>query len=295
MPTISDLSGDLETAIDAVVDSYQGSLEINNLETAELPNKRAVIRAYNHIKPAIFMGFYSLRTLSAENLRHSVSENLYPAYEILCEQILRAFTYEARRGRSNGDARQRSHDALIRFLSQLPDLRVRLNDDALAAYDGDPAAGSFEDVIFSYPSIEAITAHRVAHLLYELEIPMIPRIISEYAHSQTGVDIHPGAKIGDRFFLDHGTGVVIGETTVIGRNVKIYQGVTLGALSLRRSQGELATSKRHPTIGDNVTIYAGATILGGDTVIGADSVIGGNVWLVKSVPPSSKVFGRPKE
>lgn len=296
MARMSDLSGDLERAIDAVVDSYEGPEEINNLESAALPNKRAVIAAFNHIKPAIFMGFYSLRSLSEENLRYSVSEHLYPAYELLCEQIQRAFTYEAASQRSPGWGKSHSHEVLIRVFNELPSLRRTLNGDALAAYEGDPAARSFEEIVFSYPTIEAITAHRFAHLLFRERVPMIPRILSEHAHSRTGVDIHPGAQIGERFFLDHGTGVVIGETSVIGDNVKVYQGVTLGALSVRRSEfdGELPP-KRHPTIEDNVTIYAGATILGGETVIGRNSTIGGNVWVVKSVPPNSKVFGRPRE
>lgn len=296
MPRISDLSGDLERAIDAVVDSYEGPEEINNLESAALPNRRAVIEGFNHLKPAIFMGFYSLRSLSRENLRYTVSEHLYPAYELLCEQIHRAFTYEHRVGRGPSVEPDHSHAALIRIFNELPKLRRALNCDALAAYEGDPAARSFEEIVFSYPALEAITAHRIAHLLYREKVPMIPRIISEYAHSRTGVDIHPGAQIGERFFLDHGTGVVIGETSQIGENVKMYQGVTLGALSVRRSEfaGTLP-AKRHPTIEDNVTIYAGATILGGGTVIGKNSTIGGNVWIVKSVPPNSKIFGKAKE
>ena len=296
MARISDLTGDLERTIDAFVESYEGPEEINNLESAALPNKRAVIEAFNHLKPAIFMGFYSLRPLNRENLRYSVSEHLYPAYELLCEQLHRAFTYEHRVGRGPATDRQAPHEALIRVFNRLPQLRHTLNGDAIAAYDGDPAARSFEEIIFSYPAIEAIAAYRVAHLLYEEKVPMIPRIISEYAHSRTGVDIHPGARIGEKFFLDHGTGVVIGETSEIGDNVKMYQGVTLGALSLKRSElGEKLLDKRHPTIEDDVTIYAGATILGGETVIGEGSVIGGNVWIIKSVAPGSKIFGKPRE
>jgi serine O-acetyltransferase len=166
----------------------------------------------------------------------------------------------------------------------------------MAAFHHDPAARSVEEVIFSYPALVAITAHRVAHVLHKIGVPMIPRIISEYAHSRTGIDINPGAEIGRRLFIDHGTGIVIGETAQIGEDVRLYQGVTLGALSTRReytsSDGEPV--KRHPTIEDRVTIYAGATILGGETVVGAESVIGGNVWLVRSVAPGSKIFGRPR-
>ena len=211
------------------------------------------------------------------------------------EQIHRAFTYEHRAGHGPEVSADHSHQVLLRIFNQIPRLRKTLNGDALAAFEGDPAARSFEEVIFSYPTIEAITAHRVAHLLYREKVPMIPRIMSEYAHSRTGVDIHPGAQLGERFFLDHGTGVVIGETSIIGDNVKMYQGVTLGALSVRRSECVSPGNKRHPTIESDVTIYAGATILGGATVIGRNSVIGGNVWIVKSVPPNSKIFGKPKE
>jgi serine O-acetyltransferase len=169
-------------------------------------------------------------------------------------------------------------------------LRRLLDLDVAAAFEGDPAAKSVEEVVFSYPTIHAITTHRIAHELYVEQVPMIPRIMTEEAHGNTGIDIHPGAQVGERFFIDHGTGVVIGETSAIGNRVKIYQGVTLGAISVRgENVTSLRTRKRHPTIEDDVTIYSGATILGGDTVIGAGSVIGGNVWLVESVPPGSKI------
>jgi serine O-acetyltransferase len=253
-----------------------------------------VIDAFNHLKPVIYLGFYSTRSLTPENLRHTVSEHLYPAYEILVDQIFRVFSYEKAMGRAPaGRGPEWSEEVVLRLFRALPSLRRTLNSDVLAAYDGDPAAKSVEEVIFSYPAIEAITAYRVAHVLYQEQVEMIPRIISEYAHSKTGIDIHPGAQIGERFFIDHGTGVVIGETSVIGRNVKIYQGVTLGALSIPRSGDSPRSGPRHPTIEDNVTIYSGATILGGDTVIGAGSVIGGNVWLVHSVPPNSKITYEP--
>lgn len=282
---------ELEQTIDDVVASYDGPEEINNLESAALPNRRAVIEAFDHIKPAIYMGFFSKRSLNRDNLRYSVSEHLYPAFEILCEQIARAVTYEERVGRADRQARPPgfSEDVVLRLFRQLPELRRVLNGDVLAAYEGDPAARSIEEIVFSYPAIQAITAQRIAHVLYREQVPMIPRIISEFAHSLTGIDLHPGAQIGERFFIDHGTGVVVGETCVIGNNVKVFQGVTLGALSTRRSD---AFRKRHPTIEDDVTIYSGATILGGDTTIGAGSIIGGNVWLIRSVPPGSKIFGR---
>jgi serine O-acetyltransferase len=263
-----------------------------------LPNKRAVVQAYNHLKPVIYMGFYSQRSLTRSNLRYALSEHLYPACEILVDQIGRALAYEERSGHVKSPwPAGWSEEVVLRLLRRIPELRRTLNADITAAFEGDPAAKSVEEIVFSYPVVEAITAHRIAHVLYLERVPIVPRIIAEHAHGLTGVDIHPGAKIGEGFFLDHGTGVVIGETSVIGRAVKMYQGVTLGALSTRRSECEVDPSrqKRHPTIEDNVTIYAGATILGGDTVIGEGSVIGGNVWLVRSTPPHSKIFGKAKE
>ena len=289
---------DLELAIDEVVKSYDGPQEINNLESAALPNKRAVIEAYNHIKPAIYLGFYSMRSLERRNLRFALSEHLYPAFETFVEQIDRALTYETGVGRAAGGFPSGwAEEVVLRLYKALPEVRRVLNTDVVAAFDGDPAARSVEEIVFSYPAIEALTAHRVAHVLYREKVPMIPRIIAEYAHSSTGIDLHPGASIGEAFFLDHGTGTVVGETSRIGNNVKLYQGVTLGALSTRRRECEQDgfTKQRHPTLEDNVTIYAGATILGGETVVGQGSVIGGNVWLVSSVPAGSKIFGRARE
>ena len=182
------------------------------------------------------------------------------------------------------------------FVAALPEVKRLVDTDVDAAYEGDPAAMSRMEVVMSYPGLYAVTVHRLAHVLYDLKVPIVPRIMSEIAHSKTGIDIHPGAKIGERFFIDHGTGVVIGETTVIGRNVKLYQGVTLGALSFEKDPvtGALVKGvKRHPNVEDNVVIYAGATILGGDTTIGHDSEIGGSVWLIESVPPNSRVYNKP--
>ena len=181
------------------------------------------------------------------------------------------------------------------FLAALPEVRRLVDTDVQAAYDGDPAATSRMEVVMAYPGLYAVTIHRLAHVLYKLKVPIIPRVMSELAHSKTGIDIHPGAPIGERFFIDHGTGVVIGETTIIGRNVRLYQGVTLGGLSFDKdSTGALVKGlKRHPNIEDNVVIYANATILGGDTTIGHDSEIGGNVWIKESVPPYSRVYNKP--
>lgn len=284
---------DLEQAIDQVVESYHRNEEIDNLESAALPNKRAVIEAFNHLTAVTYLGFYSTRALSRDNLRYAVSEGLYPAYEILVEQIERAITYEVTTHAAPSPGEGFSEAVVLRLLAGLPAIRRTLNGDVRAAFDGDPAAKSFEEIVFSYPAIRAITAYRIAHALQIEGVPLIPRILAEHAHSETGIDIHPGATIGERFFIDHGTGVVIGETAVIGNDVKIYQGVTLGALSAKRCPG--IGQKRHPTIEDGVTIYAHATILGGDTVIGRGSVVGGNVWLVRSIPAESKVEGRPRD
>ena len=287
---------DLEDVIDVIAASYDNDAEINNLDSAALPNKRAVITAFNHIMPVLYMGFYSTRALNRTNLRYAISEHLYPAQDILVEQIDRAVRYQERMGQvADQKPEGWSEDVVLRLLERIPELRRILNTDVRAAYDGDPAASSIEEVIFSYPSVQAITAYRVAHELCMSNVPMIPRIMTEHAHSKSGIDINPCAEIGESFFIDHGTGVVIGATAIIGRNVKLYQGVTLGALSVSwdEARGCHAT-KRHPTIEDDVTIYAGASIHGGDTVIGKGSVIGGNVWLTKSVPPGSKIFGRAK-
>lgn len=285
----------LETAIDCVAKSYEGPLEINNLESTALPNRRQVIEAYNHLLPMVFLGFYATRHLERTNLRHAISERAYPAFEILVDQIGRAISYEERIGRRSGSGRDWPEDVVLNLFKKLPEVREMLNSDVLAAYDGDPAVKSIEEVVFSVPGLRALTAHRIAHVLYQNDVPMIPRIISEYAHSHTGIDIHPGAQIGRSFFMDHGTGIVVGETTVIGDNCKLYQGVTLGAISVSRSQRAVngaPTKKRHPTLEDDVTIYSGAKILGGDTVIGRGSVIGANAWLLSSVPPGTRIMGR---
>ena len=287
---------DLEDVIDVIAGSYDNDAEINNLDSAALPNKRAVTTAFNHIMPVLYMGFYSTRALNRTNLRYAISEHLYPAQDILVEQIERAIRYQERMGRlAEKKPEGWSEDVVLRLFEKVPELRRVLNTDVRAAFDGDPAASSIEEVVFSYPSVQAITAYRVAHELFLADVPMIPRIFTEHAHSKSGIDINPGASIGESFFVDHGTGVVIGATAVIGRCVKLYQGVTLGALSVSRDEVDgRRGQKRHPTIEDDVTIYAGASIHGGDTVIGKGSVIGGNVWLTKSVPPGSKIFGRAK-
>ena len=219
--------------------------------------------------------------------------------QTLSEQVEVAFKYqcEFEKCRDCGDCRARAEAAVIHVVEALPEVKRILEKDIQAAYDGDPAAKSLMEIVMSYPGLHAIAVQRIAHLLYEKDVALIPRVMSELAHSRTGIDIHPGARIGAGFFIDHGTGVVIGETCIIGRNVKLYQGVTLGALSFPKDEhgNPIKGIKRHPEVRDDVTIYAGATILGGDTVVGEGSVIGGNVWLTHSVPPNSKVYNaQPK-
>jgi len=282
---------ELEAAIDDIAASYTGTLEIDNLASAALPNERRIVEAFHHLQPALFIGFYATRHLRPANLRHTVAEHLYAAHEILVEEIERALTYDAwTKRRRPCLAAGTGEDIVVRLMQALPELRALLEEDVQAAHAGDPSAKSIEEIVFSYPSLEAVTAYRIAHHLHQAGVPMVPRILAEHAHAQTGIDINPGARIGRRFFIDHGTGLVIGETAVIGSGVKLYHGVTLGALSIPGRDDDV-TAQRHPTLEDDVTIYSGATILGGETVIGRGSVIGGNVWLTKSVPPGTKVFG----
>ena len=213
-------------------------------------------------------------------------------YDIISEQVIHVLRHDCLRyGRTCSECESSGNDIALEIIRAIPSLRASLAEDVKGAYDGDPAAKSHDEVIFSYPGLYAITVYRIAHILHNLGVPQLPRIMTEHAHSLTGIDIHPGAQIGERFVIDHGTGIVVGETSVIGDNVRIYQNVTIGALSLPPDAGEkLRDAKRHPTIEDDVIIYSGATILGGDTVIGARSIVGGNVWLTQSVPADTKVF-----
>lgn len=283
----------LDQVLDALVESYRQPWEINNLETHALPNRRKVVEGFQHVLHLLFLGFFSTRRLDAQTMRFALGEHLLQAKEILSEQVNRAAAWEDRT-RAPDQRRPTGwcEACVMHLLAELPGLRETLRGDVAAAFRSDPAAESVEDVVFSYPGIFAIAAYRISHILYTQGVPMIPRILTEHAHTRTGIDIHPGARIGERFFIDHGTGVVIGATTEIGDDVRIYQGVTLGALSVRGDvvRDRETVEKRHPTLEDRVTVYAGATILGGDTIVGADSIIGGNVWLTRSVPPGSRIL-----
>jgi serine O-acetyltransferase len=256
-----------------------------------LPSREAVIRILDNLFAVLYPGFYGVQHLTPENVEYHVGSLLDDVAADLYKQAVLAAGFEAPAGTpatGNGAA----DTAVERFLRRLPVLRRLLLLDLEAAMNGDPAARSFAEIIFSYPGFQAITVQRIAHELWDLQVPLLPRIMTEYAHSKTGIDIHPGARIGESLFIDHGTGVVIGETAVLGKNVKIYQGVTLGALSFQRDEsGRLVRgTKRHPTLCDNVVVYAGATILGGETVIGEGAIIGGNTWVVESVAPGERVL-----
>jgi serine O-acetyltransferase len=283
----------LPSIVENILENYQNTPTTRNISESPLPNKTAIINILESIREILFPGYYGVSGLCWENVRYFIGSKLDELFVNLSTEISRSLRHECKQnGHICVECVDRAGQYCMEFFAKIPMIREMLGDDVQAAYDGDPAAKSLDEIIFSYPGIMAITTYRIAHELIIQGVPLIPRIMTEYAHGITGIDIHPGAKIGRSFFIDHGTGVVIGETAEIGDRVKIYQGVTLGALSFPKDDtGSLIRGrKRHPTIEDDVTIYAGATILGGDTVVGKGSVIGGNVWLVSSVPPGTKVI-----
>lgn len=282
---------------EAVCATYQDERGINHLDDSNMPQSSQVLEALELLLEILFPGYTGKHTVRRSGLTFAVGDLINNVYVILNEQVKRAFAYRCKvTCCTDCNCFRMADEATIRLLEKLPDIREILKTDVQAALDGDPAAKSSDEVVISYPGQRAIAVQRIAHELYAAQVPLIPRIMSEYAHTVTGIDIHPGATIGRSFFIDHGTGVVIGETAVIGEMVKIYQGVTLGALSFPHDEsGNLIKgTKRHPNIEDNVTIYAGATILGNIT-IGRDSVVGGNVWLTDSVPPGTKITIAPPE
>jgi len=276
-----------------LVESYErAGVKIHHLDRRPLPSRGEIIRALDVLHELLFPGYIGAQGLTGASLRLRVESHVAWLHETLTEQISRALNHGRRFEDACPVTAREAADCAEEFVSRLPPLREVLTSDVEAAYDGDPAAGCYDEIIFSYPGLYAVTVYRLAHELHEIGVPLIPRIMTEHAHQRTGIDIHPGTRVGRRFFIDHGTGVVIGGTAVIGSNVKLYQGVTLGAFSFDRDEeGRLVRhTKRHPTIEDDVVVYAGATILGGDTVIGRGSVIGGNVWLTHSVPPGTRVL-----
>ncbi|MGA7562133.1 MAG: serine O-acetyltransferase EpsC [Desulfobaccales bacterium] len=262
-----------------------------------IPSREQAIDLIHRACRLLYPGYFIRKRVDQINLGYYFGQEAVAFFEVLSRQITLAIRHEClRHDLPCTHCEERGQEDAIRFMRELPRLRRAMAKDVRAAYEGDPAAQSFDEIIFSYPGLFAVSVYRLAHQLVDQNVPLIPRIMTEYAHGATGIDIHPGAHIGESFFIDHGTGVVIGETTEIGDRVRLYQGVTLGALSLPREQVDsLRLVKRHPTVQDDVIIYAQATILGGKTVIGARSVIGGNVWITESVPPDTKVFLKKPE
>jgi len=286
----------LPDIIEGILSSYSTHRGINHMEGALLPSRVAVEELVVTLLNVLFPGYYEKQELRLSDVSLFIWERIVSIYHGLANEVAKSLRTSADlQGTADPDVSRLAIDKVVTLLSRLPHVREKLSGDVRAAYEGDPAAKTFGEIILSYPGLFAIAIYRVAHELYHLDVPLIPRIMSEYAHRCTGIDIHPGAHIGDNFFIDHGTGVVIGETTEIGDNVRLYQGVTLGALTFRKDvDGRiLKGGKRHPTIEDNVVIYAGATILGGNTVVGRNSIVGGNVWLLESVPPNTTVTHQP--
>lgn len=276
-----------------IVETYQQINSINHLGHSALPGREAIIQILFDLTEVLYPGYRRRQNLHMGNVVYHTGDLIDGIFDSLSEQIARALEHESR---VNGQiaseellavAQQRAFE----FLETLPEMRRMLAADVQAAFDGDPAAKNLDEIIFCYPGLEAITVHRIAHELYRLQVPFIPRIMSEWSHGRTGIDIHPGAQIGPSFFIDHGTGVVIGETTVIEQHVKLYQGVTLGALSFPKDESGniIRGAKRHPTIEEGVVIYSNATVLGGDTIVGRNSVIGSSCSITKSVAPNTQV------
>ena len=269
----------------------------SHIEPVPIPTKKEVVDLVLQAQRVMFPGYFSSTMLNPSGLEYHLGYNLTILYRNLIRQLSSAIRHDCfRHNQPCSDCNARSHELAGRFIRELPKIRETLETDIQATLDGDPAARNADEVIFSYPGFFAAFVYRLAHALFTLGIPLLPRILSEYAYHRTAIDIHPGADIGKSFFIDHGAGVVIGETCVIGNRVRLYQGVTLGALSLPKGAGKkLRNTKRHPTIEDDVIVYASAIILGGDTVVGARSIVGGNVWLTKSIGPDTKVMVKQPE
>ena len=282
---------EVEQVVDLILQDYRGGRDIDKIDILRQPDKEAVIDIMEKLRRIVFPGFGRDKNYRFYNAKHNLSMLIEDVTFNLSRQI--ALVYQTG-GMEEAQAQKQGESVCLEFLRQIPKVRALVQTDLEASYDGDPAATGTDEIIFSYPGLYAIVVYRLAHELYLLGVPLIPRMMTEHAHSITGIDIHPGARVGDHFFIDHGTGIVVGETAVIGSNVKLYQGVTLGALTTRGGQS-LRGVRRHPTIEDNVTIYAGASILGGNTVIGEGSVIGSNVFITESVSPNTTVSAKNQE
>jgi serine O-acetyltransferase len=292
------VDGRLETLVDGLLASYRRDPRGQHVNRRFLPSRDEILEIVQLLFQLFYPGYVGRQDLTDEDLAYHVGTLLSTLREKLLRQIETCLCSVAEgQGDLGRPCAEEARRVTAALLERLPAIRDALILDVQAAYDGDPAAESLDEVILAYPGCVAITVHRVAHELHAMGVPLMPRIMSEWAHSQSGADIHPGARIGRSFFIDHSTGVVVGETTQIGANVKLYQGVTLGALSIPRDERGrvIRDTKRHPTVQDGVTIYANATVLGGQTVVGADSVVGGSVFVTQSVPPATRVALRPPE
>ncbi|MCB9481147.1 MAG: serine acetyltransferase [Desulfobacteraceae bacterium] len=277
---------------ETIIESCFDKDSFTHINNEPIPSRAEIVNIINEFIKILFPGYFSKQKIEQYNLKYKIGLSVSNLFPRLAEQIIKSFRHECfRYDKPCEVCINKGYESALCLFEKIPELRKILATDVKATFDGDPAAKNYDEIIFSYPGIFAITVYRIAHELFKMEVPLIPRIMTEYAHSATGIDIHPGANIDERFAIDHGTGVVIGETTDIGKNVRLYQGVTLGALSLPKDAGErLKGVKRHPTLEDDVIVYSGTTILGGNTVIGKRAVIGGNVWLTKSVPPDTMVL-----
>ncbi len=284
----------IDMLIDGILDSYDRYGLINRNHTEDFPNRQNVVSILSDLQSVVFPGFRAAEDIDSVNIRYVIGQKVNNIIANLTREIQKALIYTKAQTCSHDEIGNISEShcfklaekTAVALIEEIPEIRRQIQLDVIATFNGDPAAKSNEEVVLSYPGLEAILVYRIAHFLYKSGVPIIPRIMSEHVHGKTGIDIHPGATIGESFFIDHGTGVVVGETCIIGNNVKIYQGVTLGALSVKKN---LQNKKRHPTIEDDVTIYANATILGGETVIGHNSTIGGNSWITSSVAPESTI------
>ena len=288
---MEEFSLQLQQVTKAILADYRLNRDIDKMELFQKPDGDVVVQLLEKLRRILFPGYFREKNYRMYHVEANLSLLTEDVLYNLSKQLSRI--YEGQ-GEAPEAAMHHAQEVGLAFLREIPRVRAMLQTDLQAAFDGDPAAGSMAEILFAYPGMFAVFVYRLAHVLCTLEVPMLPRMMTEHAHSLTGIDIHPGATIGEDFFIDHGTGVVIGETTVIGNRVKLYQGVTLGALSTRGGQ-KLRGKRRHPTIADDVTIYAGASVLGGDTVIGQGSVIGSNVFITKSVPPCTTVTIKSQE
>ena len=288
----SDFRRQLPDKAEMIIKSCHDTECYTHIDDEPIPSNGSVVEIIHKSREIFFPGYFTKEKLDPVNLKYKMGQTVSVLYDLLSEQIVNSIRHDCfRYNQPCSDCGERGQEITLNFIDAIPSIRRILATDVRATYEGDPAAKSYDEIIFSYPGLFAITVYRIAHKLFESGVPLLPRIMTEHAHSLTGIDIHPGAEIGESFVIDHGTGVVIGETTLIGKNVRVYQGVTLGALSVPKGAGDqLRGTKRHPTIEDDVVIYSGATILGGNTVVGTRSIIGGNVWLTESVPPDTTVM-----